>query len=260
MRLNTICAIASVVNKELYRRKDFYVLFILTVAITALAGSANFFNDDKIVRYLKELCLLFIWIASLVVAITMAARQIHAERENRTIFPLLAKPVSRAEVVLGKFVGCWLATGLALLCFYVFFTVVTAAREHEWPAAVLWQAVVSHWILLGIVIALTLLASLVFTAPSSTATFCFIVTLGILFMGRHLGKIALPMPEPMHSWLYAVYFTIPQLGFFDLRELVIHHHPAVGLQDWLLALIYGAAYTAIFLCTACAFFQRKPLN
>ena len=44
MNANNILAIASIVIKELYRRKDFYVLFILTVLITLLAGSANFFN------------------------------------------------------------------------------------------------------------------------------------------------------------------------------------------------------------------------
>src|SRR5688572_8728609 len=103
MRLNSVLAIAGVVNKELYRRKDFYVLFFLTALITLVAGSANFFNDNQIVRYLKELCLLLIWIASSVIAITMAARQIPAERENRTIFPLLAKPVSRGEVLVGKY-------------------------------------------------------------------------------------------------------------------------------------------------------------
>ena len=42
---------------------------------------------------------------SLVIAIGTAARQIPAERENRTIFPLLAKPVSRWQVILGKFFG-----------------------------------------------------------------------------------------------------------------------------------------------------------
>jgi hypothetical protein len=51
--MNNICAIASVVIKEMYRRKDFYVLLVLTVVITASMGSVHFFNDDKIVRYLK---------------------------------------------------------------------------------------------------------------------------------------------------------------------------------------------------------------
>src|SRR5438128_4438924 len=107
--MNNLLAVASVVIKELYRRKDFYVLFVLTAVITLLLGSANFFNDDKIVRYLKEVCLLLIWISALAVAIGTAARQIPAERENRTIFPLLAKPVTRGQVIVGKFAGCWFA-------------------------------------------------------------------------------------------------------------------------------------------------------
>ena len=41
-----------------------------------------------------------------------AARQIPAERENRTIFPLLAKPVTRGQVIAWKFLGCWLAAGI----------------------------------------------------------------------------------------------------------------------------------------------------
>ena len=53
--LNNVQAIAEVVIKELRRRKDFYVLFILTALITLVLGSVNFFNEDKIVRYLKEI-------------------------------------------------------------------------------------------------------------------------------------------------------------------------------------------------------------
>src|ERR1043165_982823 len=108
---NNIQAISEVVIKELRRRKDFYVLFILTALITLLLGSVNFFNEDKIVRYLKEICLFLIWGASLVIAISTSARQIPAEREHRTIFPLLAKPVTRNQLLLGKFWGCWKATG-----------------------------------------------------------------------------------------------------------------------------------------------------
>lgn len=121
--MNKALAIAGVVIKELYRRKDFYVLLFLTFLITAGLGVINFFNETTIVRYLKEVCLLLIWVSSLVICITTAARQIPAERENRTIFPLLAKPVTRWDVVLGKFLGCWAACGIALLVFYVFFAI-----------------------------------------------------------------------------------------------------------------------------------------
>src|SRR6516165_8293080 len=107
--MNKVFAIAGVVIKELYRRKDFYVLFVLTALLTLIMGSVNFFNDPKIVRYVKDIALLLIWISALVIAIATTARQIPAERENRTIFPLLAKPVTRAHLVIGKFAGCFLA-------------------------------------------------------------------------------------------------------------------------------------------------------
>src|SRR5881397_1871412 len=119
--MNTILAISGIVIKELYRRKDFYVLFVLTAVITLMLGSVRFFDDPKIVRYLKEIVLLLIWVSALIIAITTTARQIPAERENRTIFPLLAKPVTRGQVIVGKYLGCWLACGLALVVFYLFF-------------------------------------------------------------------------------------------------------------------------------------------
>ena len=141
------------------------MLLILTVLITCLMGSVNFFDDDKIVRYLKEICLLLILISSLAVAIGAMARQLPSEKENRTIFPMLAKPITRsAELLVGKFLGCWLACGIALFCFYLFFGCLSASREHHWHLLNYFQAATLHWAMLGILISLVLLGSLVFTA------------------------------------------------------------------------------------------------
>src|SRR5690349_17826744 len=147
--MSTVAAVAGVVVRELYRRKDFYVLFVLTALITLVMGSVNLFHDTHIVRYLKEICLLLIWICSLVIAITTAARQIPMERESRTIFPLLAKPITRTQVILGKFLGCWFACAVSLAAFYVFFGVTAMSKEHHWPLANYFQAMTLHWIMLG---------------------------------------------------------------------------------------------------------------
>jgi hypothetical protein len=77
--MNTIWALAGIVIKELYRRKDFYVLFVLTALITVAAGMVNFFDDPKIVRYVKDICMLLIWISALIIALVTTARQIPAE-------------------------------------------------------------------------------------------------------------------------------------------------------------------------------------
>lgn len=257
--MNNICAVAGVVIKELYRRKDFYVLFVLTALITLIAGSMNFFNDDHIVRYVKEICLLLIWVAMLVIAVTMAARHIPMERELRTIFPLLAKPITRSEVVIGKFAGCWLACGFALLAFYGFFGAVCLAREPHWLVMNYVQAMALHWAMLGIVLSLAVLGSIIFAAPSSNNTIVLIICAGVLVIGRHLNLVALRQPEPVQSLLYGLYFAIPHLELFDVRDLIIHDWPLVPWAVFGQALLYGAAYTAFFLSLACFFFKRKSL-
>jgi ABC-type transport system involved in multi-copper enzyme maturation permease subunit len=258
--VTNVLAIAGVVIKEMYRRKDFYVLFVLTALITLVMGSVTFFNQDNIVRYLKEICLFLIWGASLVITITTAARQIPAEREQRTLFPLLAKPVTRNQFVIGKFFGCWFASGLALVLFYVFFGVVAGAKEHEWPVLNYVQAMTLHWFLLGVVCALTVLGSIVFAAPSSTTTITLIASVGILLMGRHLNKVALRLEEPGQTLLYAVYFAIPHLELFDVRDLIVHNWGLIRWEIWAGALAYGAVYSAIFLALACLLFRRKAVN
>ncbi|HEX4343080.1 MAG TPA: ABC transporter permease subunit [Verrucomicrobiae bacterium] len=258
--MNNAFAIAFVCIKELYRRKDFYVLFVLSALITLMAGCGSFFHDTSIVRYLKELCLLLIWISALIIAVTTAARQIPAEREQRTIFPLLAKPVSRWELILGKFLGCWLATGIALVLFYVLLGIVSASREHTWPLLNYFQALWMQWAMLGIVIAMTILGSIVFAAPSSNSTIIIVVVLSILFIGGYLHTLALGMVEPSQTITTVIYFIIPHLELFDVRDLIVHERAlvpwwAVGADS-----AYAVAYSFFFLFAAWTLFRRKALN
>ena len=258
--MKTVLAISSVVIKELYRRKDFYVLFVLTAVITLVMGSVKFFGDDKIVRYLKDVCLLLIWASALVIAIATTARQLPAERENRTIFPLLAKPVTRAQVIMGKFAGCWLACGLALIVFYFFFGVVSGSREHHWPLINYFQAMWLQWAMLGIVTALVLLGSVVFAAPSSNSTISFVVVVGILLLGGHLNQVALQQSEPLRTVVYSLYFLIPHLEWYDVRELIAFDQNLIPWRYCLLATLYAAVYSALLLYATWLVFRRKALN
>src|SRR5664279_5328585 len=258
--MNTVMCIRDRVIKELYRRKDFYVLFVLTAVITLVLGSVSFFHDTRMVRYVKDIALLLVWLSALVIAIATTARQIPAEREHRTIFPLLAKPVTRWQVILGKFAGCWLACGLALIVLYLFFALVSGTREHHWPLLHFGQALWLQWVMLGVVIAFVLLGSVVFTTPSANATISFIVVLGILFLGRYLNQVALQQPEPLETLIYGLYFLIPHLEWFDVRDLIIYDQNLVGWANCGLATLYALLYMAVFLLGTWVVFRRKALS
>ena len=114
--------------------------------------------------------------------------------------------------------------------------------------------------MLGIVIAFTLLGSIIFATPSSNGTICFACAAGILLLGRHLNKVALSLAEPLQSLLYTAYFVLPHLEIFDVRELIIHDAGLIQWDMFALATLYAAAYTAFFLFAAWLAFRRRPLN
>jgi ABC-type transport system involved in multi-copper enzyme maturation permease subunit len=259
--MNAIQAISIVVLKEMVRRKDFYVLFIITALITLVMGSVSIFRDKSIAGYLKELALLLIWICSLVIAISTAARQLHAEKENRTIFPLLAKPVSRAQLLLGKFLGCWIACGLVLLVFYLFLGTVAASREHTLDIGSYAVAMFLHWGALAVVVGMALLGSIVFAAPSSNGTICFVVAIGILFLAGHLNTVALQIGGVLGNVIYGVYFIVPRLDWaFKVRDFLLFGNPMPGFLFSSGAMLFYMAYTAMLLLAAWLLFRRRALN
>ncbi len=168
--------------------------------------------------------------------------------------------MTRWHVILGKFAGCWLACGLALVVFYLFFGVISGSREHHWPVLNYLQAMWMQWLMLGIVVAMVLLGSVVFAAPSSNSTISFVVVAGILLLGGHLNKVALDQSEPMRTVVYSIYFLIPHLEWYDVRELIAFDQPLIPWAICGLATLYAAVYSAFLLFATWLLFRRKALN
>jgi len=86
------------------------------------------------------------------------------------------------------------------------------------------------------------------------------VVIGIMFAGRHLDQVAVTLSEPVRILVNALYYCLPHLEFYDVRDLVIHNWPPVAFQYVGLALLYAVFYMAVFLIGACLVFRRKPVN
>jgi Cu-processing system permease protein len=257
--MSKVLAIAQIVLKESLRRKDFYVLLILTFLLCLILASLTFFNEKGIVRYFQEFCLLLIWLSTLVIGMVISARQIPIEKQSRTIFPLLAKPISRSQVLIGKFFGCWTSIGLCLLVFYFILAALTYWRDDHMNLGIYLQAYVLQLGFLAITIAMTILGSIVFAAPSSNLTILLIAISGLFFLGPHLAKMAVRLVEPSQSILLGIYYVVPHLEFFDIRDLIVHDHPPISWGIILLAMLYATAYSVVFLMAGCLIFRKQPL-
>src|SRR5438093_501198 len=66
--MTAVLAIARMVIREIFRKKDFYVALVLTAAILFYASQLRFYDTDKVSRYLMELGLFLIFLFSVILA------------------------------------------------------------------------------------------------------------------------------------------------------------------------------------------------
>jgi ABC-type transport system involved in multi-copper enzyme maturation permease subunit len=162
--------IAELVLIECVRRKDAYVALILGLAVVAPLTQIHAFGVTGAVRYLREVSLLLIWISSAVVTVAAATRQIPDELARGTVYPILSRPISRADFVVGKFVGVLVASTALLAVFYLLFVLVSGTTAGEWLPSGIAQGFVLHVCFLAVVAAAALLLSIVLTPCFSSTT------------------------------------------------------------------------------------------
>lgn len=251
-----LTALARLSLLELYRRKDMIVVIVLAAVILLPLALFSPFGTAGVTRYMSELALLLLWVFSAAITLGVAARLFPPEFENRTMWPLLAKPVSRMTVVLGKYLGALLAASSALLVFYVGYTLLSGLRAGVWFTPILVQAFILHLGFVAVLAALTLLGSLVMT-PSANITLCGLTTVAMVLFGQRLPILATTQPFPVNWILKVVYWVAPHFEFFDLRQRVVHEWPVLGWGVCGAILLYAVLYSALCLVLAGRAFRNK---
>jgi hypothetical protein len=107
-----IRAIAGNTCKKLYNNP---VIFILIIAVMALMGSMQMYKPLTMgleTQLMIDVSLALINLLAVVIAIYLGANSVAEEYEHRTAHVLLAKPVTRKELVLGHFWGTWFASSI----------------------------------------------------------------------------------------------------------------------------------------------------
>lgn len=241
---------------DLWRRNDVVGLLILALALMVPLSLSTPFGASGATRYLDEAALLLIWGFSLFISLGTGARLFPPEFESRTIYPLLAKPLSRTRLLIGKYLGAVAASASALLFFYLLFALSVLCRGGSVLTADFAQALVFHLAFVALTVALSLFGSLLVTA-SANWTVNAVVLLALFFFGRRLPDYAENL-SPALAWVVRlVDLLAPHVEFFDMRQRVVHGWGAVDGWVFAAVLVYAAAYSAVLLFLASVILRRK---
>ena len=262
--------IALSVFRESVREKVLYNLVffaLLMIGASYLIGQLTAGQDIKII---KDLGLAAMSVFVLFIAIFIGIGLVSKEVERRSIYSLLAKPVERHQILLGKYLGLLLtlAVNLAVMAaaIYVVLGVLAwaggpmAARAAERPALdpALLVAMGLTFVELAVVTAIALFFS-TFSTPLLSAA----LTAGLFVAGRFsadLRNFRDVVASPLAARLTgAVYWVLPNLSSFDVRSQVVHGQP-VSAGYVALTTAYGALYIAMLLVAASLVFSRRDFK
>jgi ABC-type transport system involved in multi-copper enzyme maturation permease subunit len=103
--VNRVYAIALTAFREAIRDRILFAVLGLGAALVCLGLGMGALSTGDTTRIVVDQGLATISVLSNLVAIFLGANFLYNELELRTLYVLLAKPVARHEVVLGKFTG-----------------------------------------------------------------------------------------------------------------------------------------------------------
>ncbi|MDB6094125.1 MAG: hypothetical protein JWM32_1687 [Verrucomicrobia bacterium] len=260
--------VANTLREALRQR----VLIVLLLAGVVFVGGARYLRELNFgtpeLKFIVDLGFGGIGLFGAVLAITLTAQLFFAEIEGRTVSTLLARPVHRAEFVLGKFVGSAAVVGSYSLLLTVLLAAVVWSRErsllHDLGAAPSPRPIVEFgWIAaMGWFVALKLLvmAGLTLLIASYARTQLFTTTIGFLvFVACHLlpfarGAAAHTDSRPMR-WLAQLMVALPDFQYFTVAA---SGNAAVWNQV-LRVSVYGSSYVAITCGLAAFCFRRREI-
>ena len=268
--MNAARCVAVAVFRESVRDKVFFnlVLFaVLLVGASILIGQLTAGQDVKII---KDLGLAATSLFGLFIAIFVGINLVSKEVDRRSVYPLLAKPIRRAELVVGKYAGLL----LTLLANMVVMTVaiyavlfflsrgVSPQVQSAWDAPALDPALLKAIALIYLNLAIVTAVALFFSTYSSPML-AAIFTLGIYVVGQfnadlqHFDKI---VDSPAAVWIARVcYYVLPDFSRFDIKLAVVHGLPVSGMYLATTA-AYAAMYVAALLFGAAFIFSRRDFK
>jgi len=222
------------------------------------------------VKIIKDLGLSATSMFGLFIAVFIGIGLVSKEVERRSIYSLLAKPISRYQLVIGKYCGLTLtlAVNVAVMAAAIYVVLaymswgappgVRAAWDAPALDAALLRAVALIFVELMLVTAVALFFS-TFSSPMLSAAFTF----GLYIVGHFsadLRNFQQVVDSPAAAQIArGLYWVLPNLAQFDVKADVVHGVP-VPLGYMAITMGYGVVYIGVLLTIAVLVFSRRDFK
>jgi len=251
--MSCVMAFALMTMKSLLRRRTIYGIALVIILALIAIGQIPSFDVSNQGRFILDFGLFGLEIGALVLAIGIAANLYPRDRERRTAMPLLAVPLSRTKYLLGRFTGAALVQSAALVTGSVGLMIVLLLNGLSIPPDLLPATLlllVEGWFLLAIVFFFSF-----WTSPPLNAPLTIIIFVVSQMSVRDFVALMPGVPGVMRF----LRMLLPHMDVFHIKDPVVHSVDIPAVY-FVLAILYGLAYTAFMLSVALAVFRTRDLK
>ena len=268
--MRVTAAIAVSVFRESVRDKVLYNLVafaVLLIGASYLLGQLTAGQDMKII---KDLGLAATAMFGLFIAVFIGIGLVSKEVERRSVYSLLAKPVRRSQLIVGKYCGLvlTLAVNIAMMtaALYAVLAFITwgasPALVATWDAPALDPAILKAVALILIELMLVTAIALFFST-FSTPMLSAALTFGFYVVGHFstdLRNFQQAVDSPLAArFARGLYWVLPNLAQFDIKADVVHGRPVpFGYLGFSAA--YAALYIAMLVTVSSFIFSRRDFK
>ena len=270
MSPRTIRHIAVAVFRESVRDRVLYNLVgfaLLVIGASLVIGQVTAGQDVKII---KDFGLAAMAVFGLFIAIFIGIGLVSKEVERRSVYSIIAKPVRRSELVIGKYCGLALTIAVNLAVMAAVWYAVLAFMSHGVPQDIVrsWDAPATDPRMLIAVALIFEQLLLVVALAVFFSTFCeplwaAVFTLGLYVAGHFCAELrgfdAIVGDSPLRYLTTGLSYILPNMAMFDVKSAVVHGQ-VVPVGYVATATAYAASFVLVLVTAAVRIFSRRDFK
>jgi len=268
--MRSIAIIAGGVFRDSIRDRIGYGLVFFSILLMAASFLLAQLTAGQDVKIIKDLGLASASAIGLFIAVFFGIGLVTKEVERRSIYSVLSKPVTRTQLVIGKYLGLVLTLLINLsvmavafygVLLYLDMTTIDGAKG-AWEAPALDLRMLKAFALIGVELML-ITATAIFFSTFSSPFLSVAMTVAVYIIGhfgedlKNINTIVRSMVLPYITT--AVYYVMPNLSALDVKSAVVHGLPVSG-SSMMLATASSMLYIATLLVGSIVIFSRRDLK
>jgi Cu-processing system permease protein len=253
-------AVGWVTFLEVIRDRVLYNIILCCFLLFGVGLLASYLTFIRPERVILDFGLSAVAISCAMIAIFTGSSLLGKEFERRTIYVALCHPISRAQFILGKFVGLGSVIGLNWLLLSVCYLALLGITADKLTDVFSFTLFIALFLVL--IQSLVIASIAIFFSTFSTTSLSAMLTIGLYLIGNNISQIKLmatKLKSPVETYLLDALATVlPNFEHFNFGTKVTYGLPA-SWQFVSLGILYGLFMVAMHLVLAGLLIQGREV-